>query len=1472
MEVPITGICPEKHHELSFNPVNDQAPVLQNPDDTDNMYAQLRDYQITAYVSVPDGYQAIEYIELSLYDNNRITEYWKVKYDENLNTFSEVGSSGNIALQTGSCSATRSGNDIDATFVLRIDWYHLASADVDVYQYVYDYNATSDADWYEVNWDIETRLDYSVIPSVTSDDGGTVDRGDLDEVFHITGTTTYRGSTLNPPSNQIDAWVSAPQYGSVLGPWSDTIIPSGAFDITCYADDQVGLDWYTVKIVEEGAGFGGSDLYYTLSPSDSYIADRVQVQSYSQLNSSRIDINVPAKQLLIIYYDYDDSLVTTGTVTVNGVSATYWASYSGWIIVDTKATAQAFTYNSVTFSGGSHSLAGAVDQNGQSITQTWDSLSCNITIPDHRINVNQNASGITVFAYYESDWTQFSGTLTLNHTTFLYTTVGKRGYRVISVTDPVYYISVIGFDGANYVIWDSLNVTITGPTNQRISVNENASGIVVTARYNFDNTSFDGVFAWNDTTFQYDTVGRRAYDPGSPSGDSHGITAIASYTGDWYTFCIWDRIRILSTSANDNRIDIWSSATISVTAELEYDNTLLTSGDTLYMNNSAMTWQTDHFELVTGSYDIIGRLGYFVNSTGALDSTYGITVVNVNGQSTNIIWDRLVIDIQADDETPNNGVQVNFVLTVVYDYDNLPCTTYTIQFHRNVSDWQVFTDANKTLFNDTGSDVTYTYRANTTGAGVSESTYGLTMFVTNVEQVVWTQIPNQNPVNDVSPVLINPDDTTYLYAKYHYYFITTNVSDPDGYSDIDKVILLLFDNSRTTNYWTLIFDEDTNQFSIFNGSGSLTLATWSSYVKSVNSIDITWHVKISWSHPDIMDIDVKQFVNDTSSEFDSDFYESNWDIETRLDILSLTIDDDVGPTDRGDLNSIFYVTGTLVYFGSGDNFPSDNETDVWVSMTDYGNSVGPWTDPSFADGNFDITGYADDQVGENILTIIVVGEGDGFSGTDLLYTAYQDTYISDRIQVQGYWVEYSHLNINDQAWLSVQIYYEYDMSPVIDGIVMINSISASYSGSGGHWNFTDIETSVTANTFDSVACSGNTQGITQVDQNSQFVSVIWDRLVIDIQASSEAVANGQEVTFTLSVSFDYDNSPCTSYQIVIERNGSWWMSFTDSNKSLFTDRNDGRAYRYTTRQVTSEEVHGITEFTCNVETTVWSATGFTGDGADVTMTLVAAGGVGIVAVLVILSRVRLKGKPKVTPVAEIEPPSIGRVEVLRGAEIVGDEFEYKVKVKNDTKSVINNVIVTIVAYPEDCMELSGERLKKIARIEPGGFRSPQFNLTPTKDCVEGQILTTVSYIDHQNQTQVIPVEPYVIRSVCDLLTPLESSLTEFEFLLNEMAATKEKRELNQDPEVLFSKALTLLPARNFRIIDSSRTIDEGVFRGIVRGFAEGKYTKKKLALRLFITGTLGSTKSYLEIQGLGEDIAMLPTTIDEIAKGLDQSN
>ncbi len=736
-EGPTLGLAPEtipqRNHVLSVAPNNTQIPTFENPHNLTFFYAKARNYGISVNTTNVEGYGELDYVNLSLWDDSRGTEYWTLTYDEDSNNFSENDPNSYITLMTGLCKSWKSGDKLDILFVITINWDHPDISNTDTRLFTYDSAAENDTDWYETNWDFETRLDYVVSPSVTSDVDGTVDRGNLDETFHITGTVEYFGSSpsVRPMWNVVDVWVSTSQYGSNIGPWSDLTPTSGAFSVTCYADDALGQDTYIVKLVNESAGSGGSSLYHTTDLTDTYIADIVQVQSYS-VSDARDNINDDVTIDVTLWYDHDDSLVTDGTVTINGVAAAHQGS-GVWRITENKATVQAVTYNTVAVTGNTHGIT-TEDQNGQSTTVIWDQIVVQTTtVDDARLNINANAEiRVTLWLSYDSAYLGAGDAVTLDGVSMTWdavngwfdlprtkASVGSWLYFVNSSSEATFGITDLNLNFQQVsVIWDSLTVSLTDPTDQRNNINTNASGMIASAVYDYDSTSFDGTLTLNNTQYSYSTAQRQGYTVASASGDSYDITEIS--TND-ETFHIWDSLTVLVTDPTDQRNNINTNASgMIASAVYDYDggsyDGSLTLNDTTYQ------------------YATSGKRGYKVASATG-DDTYGITSISDDTDETYCIWDRLVVNIQADDNTPSGEQEVAFVLVVAFDYGGQICTTYTLVVDRNGTLWNSFTYSNRSSFADSSASISYEYSILQI---TSESMYGITTFTSNTETVVWS--------------------------------------------------------------------------------------------------------------------------------------------------------------------------------------------------------------------------------------------------------------------------------------------------------------------------------------------------------------------------------------------------------------------------------------------------------------------------------------------------------------------------------------------------------------------------------------------------------------------------------------------------------------------------------------------------------------------------------------------------------------
>jgi len=296
---------------------------------------------------------------------------------------------------------------------------------------------------------------------------------------------------------------------------------------------------------------------------------------------------------------------------------------------------------------------------------------------------------------------------------------------------------------------------------------------------------------------------------------------------------------------------------------------------------------------------------------------------------------------------------------------------------------------------------------------------------------------------------------------------------------------------------------------------------------------------------------------------------------------------------------------------------------------------------------------------------------------------------------------------------------------------------------------------------------------------------------------------------------------------------------------------------------TSPTTTTTTDTTTDTPTTTTSSTSQE-QGDPMVLIAGVSGILGLIAIAVIfLFKKRGTGVPSVLSSGPSD------VKALRGGEFVGNRFRFKVKVNNSSKRVITDVCVTLTSYPKDSLKLEDEASRTISKLEPKGFRSPTFEFLPTKDCVKGDLIATVSWVDANGQPHSTSTRPYTIRAVCDLLKP--ESITPDDFVLKLATLGHGETITKVDdwtPEEMHEKTVQILKDSNFFEVTSEvKPVGDYVEVGI-QGWAKGMYTGKNLGIQITISGKPHSRGATCKVRVSGEDEAMILPAIDEVSQKL----
>lgn len=244
-------VIPRDIRMLAAAPTNSETPECTNLDDTTFMYSKLREYLITVNVSDIDGYIDIATIDFSLLDPADNATIWTIRYTNSTDTFSETAGQTLIELVTGNSAAVRSGNNINLTIAVKIEWGHGDYVDTNCRSTVDDGVTATMDNYTATNWDVETDLDFSGLAISDSE-------GPYGQTNTISGTVIYQGSALYPASGDVDVWCAVP---TGLTAQSDLTLSSGAFSMSAVpSKTSTGINTYTITAVAESGGASGTDL------------------------------------------------------------------------------------------------------------------------------------------------------------------------------------------------------------------------------------------------------------------------------------------------------------------------------------------------------------------------------------------------------------------------------------------------------------------------------------------------------------------------------------------------------------------------------------------------------------------------------------------------------------------------------------------------------------------------------------------------------------------------------------------------------------------------------------------------------------------------------------------------------------------------------------------------------------------------------------------------------------------------------------------------------------------------------------------------------------------------------------------------------------------------------------------------------------------------------------------------------------
>jgi hypothetical protein len=537
----------------------------------------------------------------------------------------------------------------------------------------------------------------------------------------------------------------------------------------------------------------------------------------------------------------------------------------------------------------------------------------------------------------------------------------------------------------------------------------------------------------------------------------------SGYSNAWTV--IVDRVKVYALFADDSRRDVGTTVTLTVQLVYEYDNGSISSGS-FTLNGLALSYQSGSTWTATDSKSAVTAFTY--NSVSGTEGVYGLTTVNMNGQSATVVWDRLeVYGFGVSKSRLNVGDYSAVWVKLRYSYDAVVFdnTKGSVSIGGVSASWDATNS--RWYINETRSSVGKVDYS--TPSSFTDNTYGLTAISgSTVQSVIWDSVLVESSGAVDGRVNVGGSDTVYFVLKYEYDLALVS----------DGSVLV---NGSAATYSAL------NMRWELNVSQS-TVCSKCYYVSAVsgNLYGITV-INHQASYPQVI-----------------------WD---RVKVESGGITPSSSRVNVGSSVKVYFV----VKYEFDGSLVTDGVVQINGSSASYNASAGRWELSVMHDsvGNWS---YGVSGVSGNLYGITVWTDSAGFKSC-----------VWDRIQFYDGGVTGSRVDVGSFVYVWFKARYEYDQAPFNGsvGSVYINGSLASWESV--RWTKTFNSSSVAKLYFVVTGVVDNVYGLTAYVVNVGTLSTIFDKVLCTLSVADDRINIGSTAQITIVSVYAYDNTPFHGY-------------------------------------------------------------------------------------------------------------------------------------------------------------------------------------------------------------------------------------------------------------------------------------------------------------------------------------------------------
>ncbi|MHA2162221.1 MAG: hypothetical protein ACXABF_07340 [Candidatus Thorarchaeota archaeon] len=207
---------------------------------------------------------------------------------------------------------------------------------------------------------------------------------------------------------------------------------------------------------------------------------------------------------------------------------------------------------------------------------------------------------------------------------------------------------------------------------------------------------------------------------------------------------------------------------------------------------------------------------------------------------------------------------------------------------------------------------------------------------------------------------------------------------------------------------------------------------------------------------------------------------------------------------------------------------------------------------------------------------------------------------------------------------------------------------------------------------------------------------------------------------------------------------------------------------------------------------------------------------------------------------------------------------FKLSVTNETQLSLMDVKVRILAYPSESLSLDSDTEHTLKRLRPGVSKIIPFGFTKIRECIEGEIITSVVFTESNGERVSAKAGNWLIKSLYEQLKPVKTTPDKFRLEKQKMRYWNREHNLEKEPKELYEMLLDISKKLNLRVFRSESIERDDSFMGVIAAMGEGRYTGTRVSVTQTVVGRINDGLSKLRIDIYSDDPEVLQIAASEL--------